>query len=134
MTSPVAPAVYAPAAVKVPPEALSTNAQLYPAPLPPEAVKFTLPRGGSVEIDGEATNIGGKMTCAWASAEPPSESVTLTTWVVGARAQAVYQPVTASMDPPRSWSTASRCSCRRPAGQRTDESNGRAAPLPAGDR
>ena len=52
VTPPVLPAVYAPAAVMVPPELLVAMAQLYPVPLPPEAVKVCIAPGANVTLEG----------------------------------------------------------------------------------
>ena len=63
----------------LPPDAFVDSDQIYPVPLPPEAVKAWVPRGGTVAVAGEM--VTPAVTVTLRVAVFPSESITWTTSV-----------------------------------------------------
>src|SRR5215471_12449915 len=82
----------------LPPEALVLSANRKLLPLPPEAVKPTLPRGATLTDGG--LMVTAAPTATLAVALLPSESTTRTTSVTLPVAPAVYRPVDESIEPP----------------------------------
>ena len=69
--------MYTPYALSVPPEALVTNAQENPVPLPPDPVKVWLAPGATIAVAGEIVSAGPTSMYAGTTVFP-RESVTRT--------------------------------------------------------
>jgi hypothetical protein len=99
VTLPVVPAVYTPVvAITLPPEGADCMDQLKPEPLPPDALKLTLPLG--VVLGAAGRMLTPAVTVMFAVAVLPSESVTFTTSVTLPVVPAEYAPVEATTLPP----------------------------------
>src|SRR5580704_3265061 len=81
-----------------PPEGAAPSVKTYPAPLPPTAVNWTVPRGGTVGACGLSPT--PLPTTMFTAPTLPNESVTVTTSSTLETGPATYTPLEGSTTPP----------------------------------